>query len=285
MSDKQPSKRRKTEKSSASRRMEDDLNKSSFRPSGAVGRPHHDVPYSSAADPYEPPSSNETGRVAPTARPLASNETGQGAPIVRPLVSNETGQVAPTRIPPQEGNAAPVADAPTGPLYDGSHAGMRGVDPAGYEHGANYGGYLATRFNSSMVDDGEAASRAEYRYQQVQRQASRTPAYGDPYGCPRPNARSDSLRTSFDGRERESQSSRALDRIEGIMTRMERHFAASTSAPATSSATHSAPFYQGEFQSFYFELLKFASIFRFFTFRDFYPRISLPALIRVRSVM
>ena len=117
MSDKQPSKRRKTEKSSASRRMEDDLNKSSFRPSGSVGRPHHDVPHLSAADPsYEPPSSNETGRVALTAQPLASNETGQGAPIVRPLVSNETGQAAPTdrSFPPQEGNAAPVADAPTG---------------------------------------------------------------------------------------------------------------------------------------------------------------------------
>jgi hypothetical protein len=95
--------------------------------------------------------------------------------------------------------------------------------------------------------------------------------YGDLYGCPRPNARSDSLRTSFDGREGESQSLRALDRIEGIMTRMERHFAASTPAPATSSATYSAPFYPGEFQLFHFhsELLKFASVFRYFTFRDF----------------
>jgi hypothetical protein len=148
---------------------------------------------------------------------------------------------------------------------------MRGVNPTGYEHGANYGGYVATGFNSSMVDDGEAASREEYQYQQVQRQASKTPAYGDPYGCPRPNAWSDSLRTSFDGREGESHSSRALDRIEGIMTRMERHFAASTSAPATSSATHSAPFYPGEFQLFHYhsELLKFASVFWYFTFRDF----------------
>jgi hypothetical protein len=92
------------------------------------------------------------------------------------------------QISPQEGNAAPVADAPTGPFYDGSHAGMRGVDPEVYEHGADYGGYAATRFNSSMVDDDEAASRAEYQYQKIRRQASRTPAYGDPYGCPCPNA-------------------------------------------------------------------------------------------------
>jgi hypothetical protein len=132
---------------------------------------------------------------------------------------------------------------------------LRALRPTGYEHGASYGGYLATGLNSSMVDDDEAASRAEYRYQeQVQRQASRTPAYGDPYGCPRPNARSSSLRTSFDGREGESQSSQVFQRMEGIMARMEQHLAASTPAPATSSATHSAPFYSGEFHSFIFTL-------------------------------
>jgi hypothetical protein len=271
MSDKQPSKRRKI----ASQKMEADLNKSSFHQRGSVGRPHHDVPYSSAVDPttVQPPVSNETGRVAPTAQPLASNETGQVA---------ASGQ----SVPPQEGNAAPVADALTGPFYDGSHAGMRGAYPEGYEHGADYGSYSATRFNSLMVDDDEAASRVEYHYQ-IRRQTSRTPAYGDPYGRPCPNARSESLRTSFDGRERESQSSHVLERIEGIMARMERHFAASTPAPATSSAPHSAPFYPGEFQSFHFhfELLKICLYFTVFTFRGFYPRISLPALVRVRSVM
>jgi hypothetical protein len=186
MNDRQPSKRRKL----ASLQMEADLNKSSLHQRGSVGRPHHDVPHSFAVDPttIQPPASNETGRVAPTAQPLASNETGQVAPSEQ-------------SIPPQEGNAAPVADAPTGPFYDGSYAGMRGAYPEGYEHGADYGGYSATRFNSSMVDDDEAASRAEYVY--MQRQASRTPAYGDPYGRPCPSARSASLRTSFDGRERE----------------------------------------------------------------------------------
>jgi hypothetical protein len=160
----------------------------------------------------------------------------------------ETGQVAPTWIPPQEGNAAPVIDAAAGPFIDGSHADTRGAVPTGYEHGANYGGYLATEFNSSMVNDDEAASRAEYRYQQqVQGHASRTQAYGDLYSCPRPNARRTSLRRSFDGRERESQSSHALERIEGIMARMEQHLAVSTLAPATSSASHSAPFNSGEF--------------------------------------
>jgi hypothetical protein len=161
--------------------MEDDLNRSSFCSGGTAGRPLHDkVPHTSAADPYVPPMGNESHWAATTARPLTSNETGQEATFVQPLVGNETGQVAPTWIPPQEGNAAPVADAPAGPFYDGSHADMRGAVPTGYKHGANYGAYLATGFNSSLVDDGEAASRVEYRYQQVQGHASRTPAYGDP---------------------------------------------------------------------------------------------------------
>jgi hypothetical protein len=224
--------------------MEDDLNRSSFRSGGAARRPPHDKdPRMAAADPYVPPMGYESHRAVITARPQTSYETGHGATTVLPLVGNETGQVAPTWIPPQEGNAAPAVDAPAGPFIDGSHADTRGAVPTGYEHGANYGGYLATEFNSSMVNDDEAASRAEYRYQQqVQGHASRTPAYGDPYGCPRPNARRTSLRTSFDGREGESQSSHALERIEGIMARMEQHLAASTPAPATSSATHSAPF-------------------------------------------
>jgi hypothetical protein len=71
----------------------------------------------------------------------------------------------PQRIPPQEGNAAPIVDAPAGPFNDRSHVDMRGAIPKGYEHGANYSGYLATKFISSLVNDDKAASRAEYRYQ------------------------------------------------------------------------------------------------------------------------
>jgi hypothetical protein len=114
----------------------------------------------------------------------------------------------------------------------------------GYEHGANYGGYLATGFNLSLVNDDEAASRAEYRYQHVQEHASRTPAYGDPYSCPHPNARSTSLRTSL----------QVLGCIKDVMARMERHLAASTPAQATSSATRLTPSNPGVFHSFIFTL-------------------------------
>jgi hypothetical protein len=224
MDDRQPSKRRKL----AAEEMEKDLNRSSLRQRGSVGRLSHDE------------SPRTTPLVEPTTiQPLPSNEPGPGASTAR-------------LAPPPEGNAAPVADAPTGHIYNGpSYSGMRSAYPEGYEHGESYGGRLATYFNSSLVDDDEAASRAEWLYHS-QRQASRTAAYGDPYSRPFPSARSSSLRTSFDGRERESQSSQALKRIEGIMARMERHMVASTPAPVTSSAPHHAPFSQGKFRSFHF---------------------------------
>ena len=253
MSEKQhQSKRRKTEHRSSSRRMEDELNYSTFRTSGAARRTPHYDPHTAEADPYVPPTGDESRREA-SARPQTSSETGHGAPI-QPLVGNETGQAASTWIPPQEGTAAPVDRMPEGSSFVGSQADMRGAVPTGYEHGASYGGRLTTVLNSSLVDDAEAASREEYIYQKVQGQASRTPAYGDPYICPSPNVRSKTLRTSFDIREGENQPLHALDRIEGIMARMERHLVASTSAQATSSATQSTPCYSGEFRSFIFTL-------------------------------
>jgi hypothetical protein len=195
---------------------------------------------------------------------------------IQPLPSNETGQGASTARsgPPPEGNAAPVADAPTGLFYDGSsYSGMQGAYPEGYEHGVNYGGRLATRFNLSLVNDNEAASRAEWLYHN-QRQASRTAAYGDPYSRPYPSARSSSLRTSFDGRERESQSLQALNRIEGIMAKMEHHMVASAPASVVSSAPHHASFNPGKFHSFHFhfELLEICLYFAVFhVFRGFTP--------------
>jgi hypothetical protein len=166
MDGRQPSKRCKL----AAQEMEKDLNRSSLCQRGSVGPPPHDE------------SPRTTSSAEPTTiRPLPSNETGQGASIA-------------WSVPPPEGNAAPVADAPTGLFYDGpSYAGMPGAYPEGYEHGENYGGRLATRFNSSLVDDDEAASRAEWLYHN-QRQTSRTAAYGDPYSRPFPSARSSAFR-------------------------------------------------------------------------------------------
>jgi hypothetical protein len=229
-------------KRSSSRRMEEELNRSSFRTSGdSAGRPPPDkVPRTSGADPCDLPQGNEPFfQRESSAQPHSGRESSHGAIPV--IVSSQ--------VPPQGGSAAAVASVPaTGHSGDGSiHAGERGADPEGFEHGADYGGRLTTRFNSSLVNDDEAASRAEYRYQQVQGHASRTLAYGDPCGSPGPNVRSSSLRTSFDSREGESQSLQVFGRIKDVLARMERHLAASTSAQAPSSAPTSTPSSSGEF--------------------------------------
>jgi hypothetical protein len=232
-------------KRSSSRRMEEELNRSSFRSSGdSAGRPPPDkVPRMSGADPCDLPQGNEPFfQREPSAQPLSGRESSHGAiPVIVTL-----------QVPPQGGSAAAVASVPTtGHSGDGSIvAGERGADPEGFEHGAEYGGRLTTRINSSLVNDDEAASRAEYRYQQVQGHASRTSGYGDPYGSPGPNVRSSSLRTSFDSRAGESQSLQVFGRIEDVLARMERHFATTASAQAPSSAPTSTPSSRVSFHSF-----------------------------------
>jgi hypothetical protein len=37
----------------------------------------------------------------------------------------------------------------------------------GFEYGARYGGYQATRFNSTLVKDEEAVARANFRYHYI----------------------------------------------------------------------------------------------------------------------
>jgi hypothetical protein len=218
------------------RRMEEELNRTFFRSSGdSAGRPPPDkVPRTSGADPCDLPQ----GDVPFYQQEISAQPQSGAIPVI---VS--------TQVPPQGDSAAAVASVPTaGHSGDGSVvAGERGVGPAGFEHGAGYGGQLTTRTNSSLVDDDEAASRAEYRYQQVQGHASRTPAYGDPYGSPGPIVRRSSLRTTFDSRAGESQSLQVFGRIEDVLARMERHMASTAPTQAPSSAPTSTPSSSGEF--------------------------------------
>jgi hypothetical protein len=206
----------------SSRRMEEDLNRSSFRHSGdSGGRPPPDkASRTSGADPCPAPKGSEHSHKRKSSSQSRSGHVPSGT---IPVVASQG--------PPQEGHAAAVVSVPeNGQPGDGSNVGKRGAIPTGSEHGASYGGQLTTRKNSSLVDDEEAASRVEYLYQKVQGHASRTPAYSN---CPpSPSERKSSLRSSFDGREGESQSSLALQRMEGIMARLEQHLVASTSAPS-----------------------------------------------------
>jgi hypothetical protein len=85
-----------------------------------------------------------------------------------------------------------------------------------------YGGYHATCFNSSQVDDQEADARADYRYHQYCHPTP-APGYVDAYSAPYsdPNAQGQGLRASHDEPQRESQAPQALDHMERIMERME----------------------------------------------------------------
>jgi hypothetical protein len=223
-----------------SKRMEEDLNRSSFRDSGELaGRPTPQrAPHTSRADSCEPQG-------AEPYCPEASTQPIGAIPVIN-------------QGPPPEGDAAkegPVAAPSTqGGPADGSYVDERGGEAEGFVHGAEYGGFLPTQFNSSLVNDEEAAARLEYRYQKVLRQTSRTSAYGDTCGRPSSGARGSTPRSSFDYRQGESQSSQVLQRIEGVMMRMEQQFAASTSAFASMAAAQVMPSVPGEFLSFIFIL-------------------------------
>jgi hypothetical protein len=171
MDERQPSKRRKL----AAEKMEHDLNRS-LRQRGSEGRPSH----------------VESPHTTPFVEPAAIQ--------TQPSDKSGPGSLSAQSAPPPEGIAAPVTDAPTlAHSYDGpSYSGQRGAYPEEYEHGERYGGRLQTRFNSSLVDDDEAASRAEWLYQS-QGQTSRMASFGDPYSHPFPSARGGGLWASFDG--------------------------------------------------------------------------------------
>jgi hypothetical protein len=226
--------------------MEEDLFRSSLRQRGSVGWPSNDE------------SPRTTSSAEPTTiRPLPSNETGQGASTAR-------------SVPPPEGNAAPVADAPTGLFYDGpSYAGMRSACPEGYEHGENYGGRL-------LVDDDEAASRAEgYFITRGRPRGRRLIGARSAVHSPAPEA---TLQTPFDGRERESASLPRPSNESSASWQGWSIMVALTLASVASSAPHHAPFSQSKFHSFHFhfELFEICSYFAFFScFFGIYPFILL----------
>jgi len=218
------SKRHHSSHHSRSERIEEDLNKSSFRESGSLsGWPTPEkAPRTSRADSCGPSQGT-------SAQPQKAIPVMQG--------------------PSKEGNAATVgpiaAQSQEGPA-EGPCVDERGGEAlCDFVHGADYGGYTPTRVNSSLVDDGEAAARLEWHYQHAQRQSSRTHSHRDTGGRPRSGVRGQAPRSSLDDRQRESQSSR----FEDVMSRMERQLAASTSAMAKMTAAHASTSGPGEYIS------------------------------------
>jgi hypothetical protein len=112
-----------------------------------------------------------------------------------------------SRVPAQsaplteEGFAPVKVQSSSAPTFDGtSNIELQGFYPdVGYNYGACYGGYQATRFNSTLVNDEEADARADFRYHR-HRQSAQTAGYVGVYSAPYS--------------KRESQASPALDRME-----------------------------------------------------------------------
>jgi hypothetical protein len=78
--------------------------------------------------------------------------------------------------------APPVGDLDTAtPTYNGTSnvVALSGV----YDYGDRYGGYQATRYNSTQVDDQEADARADYWYHQYH-QPMPAPEYEGAYSAP-----------------------------------------------------------------------------------------------------
>jgi hypothetical protein len=213
---------------SRSERMEDDLNRSSFRDSGGL-------------------SGWPTPEKAPRTSRADSCEPSQGPAQPQKVIPVNQEQ-------PKEGNAAEAgpgaAPSQVGPAVGSCVDGRGGEAVQGLVHGADYGGFTPTRTNSSLVDDDEAAARLEWQYQHSLRQASRTHSHRDTGGRPRSGVRGDAPRSSLDDRQGESRSSHAFGRMEDVMSRMERQLAASTAAIAKMTAAHASPSGPGEYISF-----------------------------------
>jgi hypothetical protein len=212
----------------------------------------------------------------PTKKRLAtdtlSSKEDMEVELNRKLPKRGTGSWIPVPVqsePLTEENVAPVEVQPTpAPTFDEtSNYESQGNYPEGYDFGARYGGYQATRFNSTLVNDEEADARAEWnfhRHHPPAQTAGYVGAYLAPF--PGPSARSQGFPASYDNLERESQASPALDRIERIMGCMERQQAAAASSSTVSTAQLHALIGQGKFLLFslnYLKCLKFARSFVF----------------------
>jgi hypothetical protein len=173
----------------------------------------------------------------------------------RTLPKRGSGSWVPVQSAPlTEESVAPVEVQPTpAPTFDGtSNMESRGVcADEGYDYGVRYGGFQTTRFNSTLVNNEEADTRAEYRYHR-HRQSAQTGGYLGVYSAPYsdPSAQNRGFCAPFNDSKRESQASPALDRIEHIMERIERQQAAASSASSASSAQLHALIGQGEFLLF-----------------------------------
>jgi hypothetical protein len=152
--------------------------------------------------------------------------------------------------PLTQGSSLPVTeDTPVVDRPSNNEAQSGFYTDEGYNYGDRYGGFQATRFNSSHVEAEEADARADFRYHRYHQPPAHQ--YVDAYSAPftDPSTRSRGLRVSHSEPQRESQAPPAFNRME----RMERQ---QVNASSASSQQLQAFIDQGEFSFLSLNCLK-----------------------------
>jgi hypothetical protein len=114
-----------------------------------------------------------------SAHPSQEEKEAMTATLEKARLKDERPSAQPLPLEPSPSFELPAEDSGTAapPLNDFvSKAAAAHTD---YDYGGRYGGYQATRFNSTLMNDQECDARAEYNFQASSRQnpASRLPSH------------------------------------------------------------------------------------------------------------
>jgi hypothetical protein len=144
------------------------------------------------------------------AKSALSSKEDMESELNRKLPKLDSGVPAHSAPLTEEGFAPVEVQSSSAPTFYGtSNMEPQGFYPdEGYDYGARYGGYQATHFNSTLVNDEEADARANFRYHR-HRQSAQTAEYVGAYSAPYsdPSARSRGFRATRRERARRLRSS------------------------------------------------------------------------------
>jgi hypothetical protein len=208
------------------------------------------------------PNKPSKRKLAKSAHPSQEEKEAMTATLEKARLKDERPMVQPIPLKPPPNFEPPVGDLGTpAPLHNdfsSNVAAASNVDPDGYDYWGRYGGYQATCFNSTLLDDRECDSRVEYIHHATQHVPSALgyATYLAPFSDP--DAYGQGHYASSTAPPRESPAPRALDWMQQILEGIERATSASTLAIQSFVG-------QGELILVYLNLLKFLgfSDFRF----------------------
>jgi hypothetical protein len=173
----------------------------------------------------------KAGKVSPP-HPSQEEKEAMTATLEKALLKDEHPAVQSGPLKPPPNFKPPTGDLGTAapPLEHSSEVAAAPNVDMDYDYGGCYGGYQPTRFNSTLLNDSECDSRAEYIHHATRRHPS-APGYAS-YSAPfsNPVMYGQGYRASSATQPRESPTPQALDRMQQILEGIEH--ATSTSSIA-----------------------------------------------------